>query len=456
MTENPLEILLRRMEFHGSLEAIIWHDQSVRYGQLSEEVEHWRAWLLERHVSAGTVVFFEADFCPSTIAFLLALWRLHAIVVPFAQPSSLLRGDFLRISQSEVIVSFDSNQGPVLEKTEGRATHVLYQQLRQVDHPGLVLFSSGSSGPPKGAVHDVYNLLAKVNRIQPRHQRTLAFLILDHLGGIDTLLYTLANCGCLVVPRERTPDGILAAIEKHQVDLLPTSPSFLNLVLLSGAYERHKLDSLKKLSYGAEPMPEGTLKRFHELFPHIKMTQTYALTELGVLRTVSENSKSLWMQVGGDDHETRVREGVLEVRSPYMMLGYLNAPSPMTDDGWFITGDLVETSGGLLKVRGRQSDVINVGGEKVNPIEVEEAIREMAEVADVLVYGEANPILGQVVVARVVPRKGSALESISVRKHCLDRLPKAMVPVRIIVSEEDIPTNRHKRSRKGMKGEKSE
>ena len=316
-------------------------------------------------------------------------------------------------------------------------------------HPGLVLFSSGTSGPIKGIVHDAYSLFDKVSRMTPRFQRTLAFLILDHLGGLDTLIYSLANMGCLVVPDERTPDGILATIEKHRVQLLPTSPSFLSLVLLSGAYERHSLKSLEKISYGAEAMPAKLLDRFHQLFPHIKMVQTYALSELGVLRSASEASDSLWMRLGGEDFATRIVDNILQVRSSKMMLGYLNAPTAMTDDGWFITGDIVETSGQYLRVRGRVSDTINVGGEKVNPLEVEDMIRELEEVGDVLVFGEPNAILGQIVCARVVlVKRDSTDQAITrIRKHCLARMPKYKVPMRIEIVEGDLSGERHKRKR---------
>src|SRR5581483_4450949 len=107
--------------------------------------------------------------------------------------------------------------------------------LRAVDHPGLVLFSSGSSGKPKGAVHDLAALLRKFERPRPA-LRTLAFLLFDHIGGINTLLHVLASGGCLVTVTDRSPDGVLAAVERHRVELLPTSPTFLNLVLLSEAH----------------------------------------------------------------------------------------------------------------------------------------------------------------------------------------------------------------------------
>ncbi len=438
------------MHLHRHQDAVIWQEVTYSYAWIIDQITVWEVWLTNELICAGEVVLLEADYSPSGIAALLALWRLGAIVIPFSQLNNPIREEYLSIAAPQHIVKIDEQQTRTHAIKSATSENALYQQLRHNCHPGLVLFTSGISGNPKGAVHDTYKLLAKGARIVAKHERILAFLTLDHLGGFDTLLYCLYNCGCLVIPSLRTPDGILEAIEKHQVTLLPTSPSFLNLVLLSGAYERHLLSSLRKISYGAEPMPQTTLKRFHQIYPHIKLTQTYATTELGVLRTASESSDSLWMRMGGEEHQIRVRNGILEVYSPNMMLGYLNASTPLTEDGWYITGDIVEESEALLRIKGRASDVINVGGEKVNPLDVENVIRQMSEVADVMAYGEANAILGQIVAVKVLPANRESKIDLpsAIRHYCLKRLPKFMVPVRVIVSYDMLPTIRHKRTRR--------
>ena len=96
------------------------------------------------------------------------------------------------------------------------------------------------------------------------------------------------------------------------------------------------------------------------------------------------------------------------------MLGYLNAPSPFTDDGWFNTGDKVEVDGDYFRILGRQSEIINVGGQKVYPAQVESVVQEMPEVAEVSVYGEKNAIMGQIVCAAIrlrEPRDARAVPS---------------------------------------------
>ena len=88
-------------------------------------------------------------------------------------------------------------------------------------------------------------------------------------------------------------------IEKHRVALLPTTPTFLNMVLVSGAWQEHDLSSLEVITYGTEPMPTSTLEGLNRIFPRITLKQTYGLTELGIFSTKSKNSASTWMKALG-------------------------------------------------------------------------------------------------------------------------------------------------------------
>ena len=110
-----------------------------------------------------------------------------------------------------------------------------------------------------------------------------------YIGGLTTMFTSLVNGGCLVVVPERHPDEILAAVERHRVELLPVTPSFINLVLLSEAHTRHDLSSLMVISYGTEPMPQDTLERIGRVLPSVRLRQLYGLPETGVLRSSSRS-----------------------------------------------------------------------------------------------------------------------------------------------------------------------
>jgi acyl-CoA synthetase (AMP-forming)/AMP-acid ligase II len=429
-------------------EAIIWRDEVHPYAYLQDRVDYWARYLNAEQVHPGTVLAIEGDFSPNAIAMMLAAIGQRCILVPLSESVSSKRTEFLEIAQAQVCLSLDQDDEVRLTHLSHPRTHELLNRLAASGHPGLILFSSGSSGKSKAAVHDLVPVLRKFH-VKRHVRRAITFLLYDHIGGFNTLLYQLSNAGCVVTVEERSPDAVLRAVEKYQVELLPTSPTFINLILLSEAYRRHDLSSLKLVTYGTEPMPQSTLDRFHELFPHIQLQQTYGLSELGILRSKSRSSNSLWVKVGGEGFDTRVVDGLLEVRAESAMLGYLNALSPFTDDGWFKTGDAVDTDGEWLRILGRSSEMITIGGEKVYPAEVESVLQRMDGVEEVAVTSEANAITGKIVVAQVKLRSGEPLPAFRRRmwSYCEAHLPRYKIPQKVVLLEESLVGERFKKRR---------
>jgi acyl-CoA synthetase (AMP-forming)/AMP-acid ligase II len=140
---------------------------------------------------------------------------------------------------------------------------------------------------------------------------------------------------------------------------------------------------------------------------------------------------------------------MLHIRAKSSMVGYLNAPSPFDEDGWFNTQDEVEVDGEWLCFKGRKSDIINVGGEKVYPAEVESVILEVDNVLDTTVSKESHPITGNIVVAAVTLRKPEPLRDVArrVQSYCFQRLPRYKVPVKVYAAESPGVTERFKRQR---------
>ena len=430
-----VDFLLEVFRERGNAGAIVWKDRVYTYDWLLDRFDYWQKRIVAEELSPGTVVILEADFSPNAVALFLALADRRCILVPVTESPELKRAKIISTAQGEIAFTIDKRDDVTIKALSNKATHPFYHQLRGAQHPGLVLFSSGSTGESKGGVHDLLWILDKF-KVRRHSLRTIPFLLYDHIGGVNTMLYTLSNGSCLVTVAERSPDEVLGAVEKYGVELLPTSPTFINLVLLSEAYQRHDLSSLKTVTYGTEPMPESTLQRFNQLFPQINLQQTYGLSEVGILRSKSRSSDSLWVKLGGEGFQTRVVDGILQIKAKSAMLGYLNAPSPYTEDGWLNTGDAVEVDGEYLKILGRTSELINVGGEKVYPAEVESVIKQLETVADVTVFGEKNPIMGNIVCADVVPaieledskKKGFIA---NVKLHCRQNLQQYKVPVKI-------------------------
>jgi len=439
--------LLEDFRNYGAQTAVIWKDQAVTYTHILDRIIFWREKFQKRY--ASKIVGLESDFSPETIAMLFALIDANAIVVPFDILHSEKNQKKYGIAQLDALIRIrEENKPEFVDFTDTQAKNPLYNSILTGSKPGLVLFTSGSSGEPKGALHDFQKLLNKF-RTKRKALRTVNFLLFDHWGGLNTLFHILSNGGTVVILENRTPDYVCETIEKHQVELLPTSPTFLNMLVLSRAYERFPLKSLKLISYGAEPMPESLLKRLNTLFPDIKLQQTYGLIELGVLRSQSEENGSLWVKIGGEGYQTRVVDNLLQIKSDSAMLGYLNAPSPFTEDGWFMTGDTVEVKGDYMKILGRKSEIINVGGEKVFPQEVENVILEIPDVEDVLVYSENNPLTGKIVCAKI-KYKGPDTRAELIKKvktYCRTKLETFKVPVKIELADQSFESGRFKKSR---------
>ena len=444
----PLQWLLDRFQACPHDDAVIWRDAVTTYGELLRQIDAAHEFLSAQQVAAGESVMLDADFSPTAVALLIASLQQQLLVVPVASHVVADRQDLARIAECSRRFHVSASGSYETEHFSHRLGHQLLTTLRDAASPGLVLFSSGSTGRPKAAVHDVDSLVAKFKK--PRHkQRLVTFLLFDHIGGFNTMMYGLANQGCLITLEARDPDTVCRAIEQHRAEVLPTSPTFLTLLLMSGRLDHYDLSSLKVINYSTEVMPESTLSQLNARFPDVTFRQSYGLSEVGILRSQSRANDSVWIRVGGEDYQTRVVDGLLHIKARSSMVGYLNAPSPFDQDGWLNTQDEVEVDGQWFRFRGRQSDIINVGGEKVYPAEVESVLFEVENIADATVTKEPHPILGNIVVALVRLQHEEDLQAVAsrIRKHCFSKLPDYKVPVKVLLDDGQRVTERFKKKR---------
>lgn len=437
--------------FQSNIEkpAVLFNNTVFTYKELLESIDNWRQFLRDHSIFSGETVAIKADFSNEAIALILALIENKNIIIPL-NASSVDSSNKLLISGAKHIFTFVDDDTFEYDINSSNFTHEFYNELNRRNTPGIVLFSSGSSGVPKAAVHDLNKLLLKFNS-KKMALRTLNFLLFDHWGGLNTMFHILSCGGLVITCRDRNPSFICNLIETYSIQLLPASPTFLKLLLLSGVYEKYNLGSLQMITYGTEPMPESTLLKLKQVFPDIKLLQTYGLIELGVMHTKSKSDDSLWVKIGGDGYSHRVVDGLLEIKAESAMLGYLNAVSPFTHDGWFKTNDSVLVEGEYLKILGRQSELINVGGDKVFPQEIESVILELEFIKDVLVYGESNSLVGNVVCAKIQLIENFNQELINIKneikKYCKAKLSPFKVPVKIIITKEDLVNSRFKKNR---------
>jgi long-chain acyl-CoA synthetase len=437
-----------RLKARGEDVVLIAGDGSFSASTLLAAIDNWTLELGSAGVKSGDICAFEGDYQLETVSLMLALMGMGTIVVPFSYGTLSERAGLSDVAGVEWQI--DPASRLISKRVSSQETvHPLIENLRASLRPGLIVFTSGSSGSPKAILHDVERLAMKFAAAR-QSWRMLLMLLIDHFGGFNTLLASLFDGGVGICVEGRTPEAVCRAITAARAELLPTTPTFLGLLIGSGLWRDHDLSSLKLITYGAEPMHPATLKRIKEVFPNVQLKQTYGLSELGVLRSSSPDPESVWLKIGGRGFETRIVDGELHIRSESSMLGYLNAPTPIDESGWMNTGDLVEEKEGLIRFVGRKSDIINVGGQKVFPAEVEDVILEVEGVTEASVRGIPNAVLGNAVVARVSleETKDKALEIERIRDHCRIRLQKFKIPIRFeIVDQGSMSSNRSKKIR---------
>ena len=439
---------LDRIAARGEARAFILEDRCVSYAALGSEAFAWLEKLDAAGVAAGDVVVVQGDHSPKSVALLLALAARQAIVAPLTLlPRTVLEAR-CQTAGANWLINCLVDEEARFERMTPQAEPVLVAKLRATGHAGLMLFSSGSSGEPKACLLDLDRLLDRV-RAERRGYVTAAFLLFDHIGGINTIINVLGHGGTAVVLGDRSVEAVARAIEAHRIELLPTSPTFLKMLLIADAAERYDLSSLKLITYGTELMPQATLAELHRSFPGVRFKQTYGLSEIGIVPTRSRAPDSLWIQIGGEDIEHRVIDGILWLRAPTAMLGYLNAPSPFDAEGWLNTGDRVEVDGDFLKILGRDNELINVGGEKVHPAEVENVLMGADNVRDVTVSARPNPVTGSVVVATVALVRDEDPAELRARldRFCRARLEPHKVPMAYRVAETPLHSPRFKKIR---------
>ena len=429
--------------------AVIYDDRVFSYGDLLDRIEYCDQLLVKKGICAGHVVIIRSDFSLDSIALFISTIRNDCIVVPIVG-SDIPKEEIVAISQGDAYVHVDQD-GQFEFETIGRhdSKSGLLADLTKEGKPGLIFFTSGSTGKPKATLHNVENLFIKYKSSKKAY-RTLAFLLFDHIAGIDTVFYTLFAGGTVIIPSARDPRTVLETIDRFKVEVFSTTPSFLNWMFLTEDLDSFDLSSLKIITFGSERMSESTMSKMQERFgSRVKLMQKYGTTEFGSPVSKSRDDDPLWIKFKKENFDYKVIDNRLFVKSPMSMMGYLNDVSGEMVDGWMDTGDTVEVDGEWMKILGRESDIINVGGQKVYPPEVESVLLEMENIADVSVYGAPNPIMGHVVAARINLFEDEPVAAVKkrIRLYCRDRLETFKIPASVEVTEEKLVSDRFKKVR---------
>ncbi|WP_112470461.1 class I adenylate-forming enzyme family protein [Streptomyces triticisoli] len=346
------------------------------------------------------------------------------------------------------------------------------------DDPAVILYTSGTSGRPKGAVHTHRNLLSVVEYHRLSDALTQAFG--DPLNPQDRVhllalpLFHIASLHNLAVPRLATGskialhqgafdvDAVLGMVERERITNWGAVPTMANRLLAHdgvGSYDTSSLTAFSLASAPSSPQFKERLRR-HLPFAKDSLVDSYGLTEtctaiaVATPQDLAEAPGTLGRPVTGVQLEIRDplgeplpegEEGEICVRSAYNMLGYWGddeaTERTVGKDRWLRTGDIGRLEQGRLYLSSRRSDLIIRGGENIYPAEIEAVLAEHPDVAECLVLGVPHPDLGQEPAAVVVTAPGSGVTEEALRAHVADRLAYFKVPVRWRLTTESLPRN---------------
>lgn len=262
----------------------------------------------------------------------------------------------------------------------------------------VLLETSGTTGAPKLVRHDFQRLCGRLRGTADPDARWLLAYEPAAFAGLQVILTALAAGATLVSAPGAGAAELASLALRHGVTHISATPSFWRAFLLALDGEAPPLAAV---TLGGEVADQPLLDRLAERFPDAKRRHIYASTEAGALFAVGDGQAGFpaaWLDGGIDGVGLRLRDGVLEVKSPRAMLGH--------DGGWLSTGDVVELRADRVLFAGRLDGRVNVGGVKVSPEAVEQVLLDVPGVQDALVQAAANPVTGHILTALVVPAPG--------------------------------------------------
>ena len=278
----------------------------------------------------------------------------------------------------------------------------------------ITILTSGTTGKPKAARHTWASLSRPVRSSNDSAApRWLLSYRPQLYAGLQVILQAFANRGTLIVPeRNASVDAIAHLMVSGRVEFASATPSYWRRMLLFAPHEVLRRAPLQQITLGGEAIDQQVLDGLAQLFPTARIVHIYATTELGRCFSVTDRLAGFparfLKEISPDGIELKIDGGQLLVRSANAMQGYDSLTAePSRDDDWFATGDLVEIVDDRVHFVGRESEIINVGGNKVHPFEVEQVLRRVPGVSDARVYGKISSIAGQVVACELVAAPGA-------------------------------------------------
>lgn len=433
--------------------------QNQRVALLMDNGLNWTVAFAGVLLAGGAVVPLNPGLTPGEIADLLEKARVRMMITVHEKektlPPQVIAGRKAQPIRYRTAFAGQEDLSIFAVLPQEPADRPGERQAIQATDEALLLFTSGSTGVPKGVVLTHGNLLAEADFIRQGHKLTASDIVLCilpffHINGlVITLVTSLFSGGRAVVPRKFSASQFWKWAGQYQVTWFSAVPTILSILLSRHGEEHVDVPSLRFARSASSSLPVAVLEAFEQRY-HIPVIEGYGLSEASSqvatnpLPPEPRKAGSVGRPVGNeirvvDGRGHAVPPGVtgeVTVKGANVTQGYLNNPEANREsfkNGWFYTGDLGRfDEDGYLFLTGRRKELINRAGEKISPREVDEVLYRLPDIETAAAIGVPDPLFGEEIVAFVQLRPGAELGAEQVARHCKACLADFKVPKRIL------------------------
>lgn len=426
---------------------------------------------------ADEPVHIKVSNDPLDLAALLGVWQADAVAVPIHRTTPAAAAASVQAkSGARFLIDMHAQAG-------GRASVVSVIASNappfrpMLNDAAFIIFTSGSTGAPKGVViaHDAFHgKMEQIDRLLAfaPGERSLLVLNITFSFGLWVSLLTLLKGGTLVMQEKFEPALFLQTVLDERITRVGMVPTMMRVLfsrpeLIEGIDAIDRAGMLRQIMIGGESLGHSLAHTIRQRFSSSDLIDIYGLTETatcdffsfpadyalhpGCIGRVSPNVQYRIADADG----VALAEGAvgeLQLRSPYLMNGYLDEPALTAaafSDGWFRTGDLARTVGDeMVELMGRSKEIISRGGNKVTPVEIEQVLCAHPDIVAAMAVGVADPVLGERIHALVVMRRGAAIDPSMLRQFLADKLERFKQPDAYYVLDE-LPLGRTGKADRG-------
>lgn len=496
---NLPEKVYEQAETQPNKVAYIFADESVTYKGFEQAISMFTGALKELGVQKGDHIALLVGNSPHFLITLYASWRIGAVVVPInptytpKEISYIVQNSDAKVMVAldklaplfakkdalfpnvETIIACETAEDSVKQCLDLATPPLLFKQILQQSKPvttltklqadddAIILYTSGTTGVPKGAILTHENVFSNARDIGTYLQmtaddRVVATLPVFHVFALTVVVNAPLYRGAtiLLVP-QFSPKEVFRIISEQEASVFAGVPTMYNFLYQYPEGKQEDYETIRISISGGSALPVSLLKNFEKKFA-TKISEGYGLSEASPVTCFNPLDReripgSIGMSIVNVDNKVVDEYGVevpkgeigeLIVRGPNVMKGYYKMPEASAEalkDGWLYTGDMAtEDENGYFYIVDRKKDMITVGGFNVYPREIEEVLYQHPEIVECAVVGTPHEEFGEEVNAHIVLKEGSTLTEQDIIDFCGEQLVKYKIPTRIHFKDE-LPKN---------------